>query len=151
MNLNLLIGVLIISFLTGFTGYWEKYCLQNINITVYYLLRSLFGLIITCIGILIYIFIFDKNKTKTINAFNNINFFQIKLVIFTALQIFIYVVVLLYVLKITKNTTNYLILLIMGSIIFIPIINYIIHKKVISNQQIFGIILAILSVILIYY
>ena len=151
MEVNLVITILIVGFFASFTGFWEKYCLNHIHFSVYYTLRAIFTFLLTFTGICLYFILFDKEGKKFINNIKNINMFQIKLVTLSALQICLYVVIILYGLYKTKNTTNYLILFIISSIIYIPIINYIMYKKMINYQQTIGIIFAVLSVILIYY
>ena len=121
------------------------------DFSVYYTLRAISTFLLTFIGICLYFIFFNKEGKTFINNIKNINMFQIKLVSLSAIQICLYIVIILYGLYKTKNTTNYLILFIISSIIYIPIINYIMYKKIISYQQILGIIFAILSVILIYY
>ena len=151
MEINIIITILIVGFFASFMGFWEKYCLNHMNFSVYYTLRAISTFLLTFIGICLYFIFFNKEGKTFINNIKNINMFQIKLVSLSAIQICLYVVIILYGLYKTKNTTNYLILLIISSIIYIPIINYILYKKIISYQQIVGIVFAILSVILIYY
>ena len=151
MEINLIITILIVGFFASFMGFWEKYCLNHMNFSVYYTLRAIFTFLLTFIGICLYFIFFNKEGKTFINNIKNINMFQIKLVSLSSIQICLYVVIILYGLYKTKNTTNYLILFIISSIIYIPIINYLMYKKIISYQQILGIIFAILSVILIYY
>tara|TARA_B100000927_G_scaffold100498_1_gene81362 strand:+ start:303 stop:758 length:456 start_codon:yes stop_codon:yes gene_type:complete len=151
MEINIIITILIVGFFASFMGFWEKYCLNHMDFSVYYTLRAISTFLLTFIGICLYFIFFNKEGKTFINNIKNINMFQIKLVSLSAIQICLYVVIILYGLYKTKNTTNYLILLIISSIIYIPIINYILYKKIISYQQIVGIVFAILSVILIYY
>ena len=129
MEINLIITILVVGFFASFTGFWEKYCLNHMNFSVYYVLRAILTFLLTIISICLYFIFFNEEGKTFMNNIKNINMFQIKLVSFTALQICLFILIILYGLNKTKNTTNYLILLIISSIIYIPIINYILYKN----------------------
>lgn len=146
--MNILFLVVLISFIGAFLGFWEKYCIENINFTVYLLLRALFIFIITISSILLYLTFIKKHRNSILNKLKNITKFQLIITFISSLLIFTYIISILYGLYILKDIANYLILLIVFGILYIPIINYFKNNNLPSTRQIIGIILAIISVIL---
>ena len=146
--MNILLLVLLISFIGAALGFWEKYCIENINFTVYLLLRALFIFIITILSISLYLTLIKKDRKSILNKLKNITKYQLIITFVSSLLIFIYIISILYGLYILKDIANYLILLIVFGILYIPIINYFKNSNLPNTKQIIGIILAIISVIL---
>ncbi len=146
--MNILFLLLLISFIGAVLGFWEKYCIENINFTVYLLLRALFIFIITILSISLYLTLIKKDRKSILNKLKNITKYQLIITFVSSLLIFIYIISILYGLYILKDIANYLILLIVFGILYIPIINYFKNSNLPNTKQIIGIILAIISVIL---
>tara|TARA_B100001093_G_C26259092_1_gene771975 strand:- start:86 stop:535 length:450 start_codon:yes stop_codon:yes gene_type:complete len=146
--MNILLLVLLISFIGAALGFWEKYCIENISFTVYLLLRSLFIFIITISSIILYLTFIKKHRKSILNKLKNITKFQLIITFVSSLLICIYIIGILYGLYILKDIVNYLILFIVFGILYIPIINYFKNSNLPNTKQIIGIILSIISVIL---